>query len=163
MEKLAKIASGALNTSIDFIIPLPSEIFIILPGIFDQSLQVFGQILGRVEIERVYVRSWWGKETIIGATVHDWDHVVPEGIVQLLGYVIVAERILEREVEKIVGFDDLLEAVHARWTIHGPAFPVNVDRYVPRQLVHVLLPTAFCLTVAHEPDYRPHLPTKHLR
>lgn len=77
MEKLAKIASGALNTSIDFIIPLPSEIFIILPGIFDQSLQVFGQILGRVEVERVYVRSWWGKETVIGATVHDWDHVVP--------------------------------------------------------------------------------------
>lgn len=89
--------------------------------------------------------------------------VLPEGIVQLLGYVIVAERILERQIEKIVGFDDLLETVYAKWAIHGPAFPVNVDRYVPRQLVHVLLPTAFCLTVAHEPDYRFHLPSKHLR
>lgn len=77
MEKLAKIASGVLNTAIDFIIPLPSEIFIILPGIFDQFLQVFGQILRRIEVERVYVRSWRGKETIIGATVYDWDHVVP--------------------------------------------------------------------------------------
>lgn len=76
VEKLAKIASSVLNAAIDFVIPLPSEIFIILSRILDQFLQVFGQILGRVEVEHVYVRSWRSKETVIGATVHDWDHVV---------------------------------------------------------------------------------------
>lgn len=89
--------------------------------------------------------------------------VLPEAIVQLLGYVIVAQRILEWQVKKIARFRDSCEAILVTGTKHVAAFSINVDRYVLGQFVHVLFPAAFCHAVAHEPDYRLRLASNRLR
>jgi len=79
---------------------------------------------------------------------------LPERVHQLLRHVIVAEGILEGQVEKVVGLDYVAKTVPASVATRCTAFAVDVDAYVLRQLLHVLHPATFGVAIAYKPSYQ---------
>lgn len=79
---------------------------------------------------------------------------LPERVHQLLRHVIVAEGILEGQVEKVVGLDYVAKTVPASVAARCTASAVDVDAYVLRQLLHVLHPATFGVAIAYKPSYQ---------
>lgn len=78
---------------------------------------------------------------------------LPERVHQLLCHVIVAEGILEGQVEKVVGLDYVAKTVPVFVATRRAAFAVDIDAYVLRQLLHVLHPATFGVAIAYKPSY----------
>lgn len=81
------------------------------------------------------------------------DVLLPEWIRQLLRHVIVAEGILEGQIEKVVGLNYVAETVSVSLAAKFAAIAINIDAYVLRQLLHVLHPATFGIAIAYKPSY----------
>lgn len=80
--------------------------------------------------------------------------LLPEWIHQLLRHVIVAEGVLEGQVEKVVGLNYFAKTVLVSRTAKFAASAINIDAYVLRQLLHILRPATFGIAIAYKPSYR---------
>lgn len=81
--------------------------------------------------------------------------LLPERIHQLLRHVIVAEGILEGQVEKVVGLNYVAKTVAVFvFAAKIAAIAINIDVYVLRQLLHILQPATFGFAIAYKPTYR---------
>lgn len=80
--------------------------------------------------------------------------LLPERVHQLLRHVIVAEGILEGQIEKVVGLHQVAEASLVSVATKCAALAVDVDAYVLRQLLHVLQPATFGVAIAYKPSYQ---------
>lgn len=107
----------------------------------------------RFEIGRRGLRARAANDNCIIETVPS-SIVLPERIVQLLRYVIGAQRVLQRQIEKIFWLRDLGETVLATGAIPAAASPVNIHGDMLGQLVHEFLTAASSEAIAYEPDNR---------
>ena len=148
-------------------IALPGEILVVRGGIGVQIEQVVGEKLGRVEIERVYeARPRHIVVVVVGAQYHRHD-VISQQVEELLGDVVAAHRVLEREVEShtsgyertTIGLSVGGGGVHRRRTHVRAvaAFAIDVNRCVGSRCTQMLVEYlqigethAFVVAVAYE-------------
>lgn len=101
---------------------------------------------------------------IVSPSKHYWYRVQFQSIESLLRHIIIAERVLEAEVELVVGVDEVEAGVVVR-PVPGahtpgvatplvPTVPVNVHANVPLEQPHVLHTPVVVVTVGNEPDNR---------
>ena len=89
--------TAPLVVKLDILLPL--EVVIVGRLVLVQIEQIVGEVARRLKVERVYERRLGHELLVVAATQHHWHHVVLERVEELLGYVVLAERVLEGQVE----------------------------------------------------------------
>lgn len=145
-------------TSVDLVIFPPLEIRAVEFKVLPNTAQEKSQVLGRLEAQGVHEGPRWRQLVVLGATESDGHHVIFERPVELLGYVVLADAVLEGE-EKLVLSGELLEALVGltRRADVCTACPVDVHIDVFAKFFGVGVPAAVGWTVAAHPDYRSRL------
>ena len=92
-----------------------------------------------------------GKVAVIGAAHHHRYRIEHESAYEFLRKVIGAPRILERQIEFVIGTDHLVaRAATGTRDVTAPA--VHIDRHELLQLADVLLATDRCRTMTDNPS-----------
>ncbi len=96
-----------------------------------------------------------GIPTVVGSIIDYWKDLGVERAEKFLGYVILAQRVLEPKIELIGPRDFVCQAAFvSSCTVSLIAtFSEYIHVNIPLEFSDVALPVAFCAAVTHNPSY----------